>query len=129
MLRQLMQEGVDLSSKTVQINVPEKDKDIVKLTLPLCKDASDSITWQKQVVHVFKSHGLEPFLTTASYCTFHKDSTTAYSTKLLESLLRFHQGWLVKELESEKSSWKVWNQICKQQRSPSEAVNKTLEYW
>ena len=123
-----MQEGVDLNSKTVQINVPEKDKDIVKLTLPLRKEASDSITWQKQVMHVFKFHGLEPFLTTASYCSSHKDGSTAYSTKLLESLLGSHQGWLAEELESEESSWKVWNRIYKQQRSPLEAVNKTLEY-
>ena len=102
-LRQLMQEGVGLDSKTVQINVPEKDKDIVKLLLPLCKEASDSILWQKQVRQVFKSNGLEPFLTTAAYCTSYKDGSTAYSTKLLESLLRSNQGWLAEELESEKS--------------------------
>ena len=104
-----MREGIDLSTKTVQFNIPEKDKDIVKLSLPLRKEAPDSVTWQKQVSQVFKSNGLEPFLTTAAYCLSHKDGSTAYSTKLLESLLGSHQGWLAVELESEKSCWKVWH--------------------
>ena len=90
----------------------------------------DGDDYKNKVERVFRNHGQLLFLLDDEYPGFHTDWSTAYSSRILDSLADSSiMSFMAERLKDETNSYVVWKKVCEHLSTSDLSMTRIMKLW